>query len=288
MSAVAAGGRSADPRAANAEAIPLAVLGASGRMGGAVLARLAEFPALELRGAFTAPDSGLGGRDAGEAAGLGPLGVPLSERLDTALAGSRVAIDFTLADAVAGTAEACREAGVGLVCGVTGLDEAARTALREAARHVPVLWAPNMSAGVAVLQRLAALAAAALEEFDAGVYEAHHAAKRDAPSGTALALGRSVVTARGLPAEAARPDASLRAEGVDYAALRIGDVVGEHTVTLAGSGERLELSHRATDRAIFARGALRAAAWLAGKPPGFYELADMLGLNRVDTSGAGQ
>jgi len=99
MSAVTASGRSADPRAANAEAIPLAVLGASGRMGGAVLARLAEFPALELRGAFTAPDSGLGGRDAGEVAGLGPLGVPLSERLDTALAGSRVAIDFTLADA---------------------------------------------------------------------------------------------------------------------------------------------------------------------------------------------
>lgn len=269
-------------------AIPISILGASGRMGRALLARLPEFPALELVGAFTAPGSELGGRDAGDVAGLDSLGVSLSERLDTALAGAHIAIDFTLADAVAGNAAACRDAGVGLVCGVTGLDETTQAALRDAATEVPVLWAPNMSAGVAVLQRVAALAAAALRDFDAGVHEVHHAAKRDAPSGTALALGRSVVTARGLPGTAAVPNEFLHAEGVGYAAQRLGDVVGEHTVTLAGPGERLELSHRATDRAIFARGALRAAAWLAGKPAGFYELADVLGLSRVDTSRAGQ
>jgi 4-hydroxy-tetrahydrodipicolinate reductase len=146
-----------------------------------------------------------------------------------------------------------------------------------------VLWAPNMSAGVAVLERVAALAAAALAEFDAGMYEVHHAAKRDAPSGTALALGRAVVVARGCDPGAAKPDAQFRAEGLGYGVLRVGDVVGEHTVTLAGPGERIELVHRATDRAIFARGALRAAAWLAGRPAGMYSLGDVLGLGRVDT-----
>ena len=268
--------------------IPVAILGASGRMGGTLLRCLPEFPALALSGALTAPASGLGGRDAGEVVGLGSLGVKLSERVEAALAGAGVAVDFTLAEAVPRTAAACRAAGVGLVCGVTGLDEAGEAALRAAAEDVPVLWAPNMSAGVAVLERLAALAAAVLEEFDAGVHEVHHSAKRDAPSGTALALGRAVAVARGFGADAATPDRALQATALGYGALRVGDVVGEHTVTLAGPGERIELVHRATDRAVFARGALRAAAWLAGKPPGFYALADVLGLGRVDTLAGGQ
>jgi 4-hydroxy-tetrahydrodipicolinate reductase len=257
-------------------------------MGRTLLRCLPEFPALQLAGALTAPGAGLGGQDAGEVAGLGALGVPLAEEVDHALRGARVAIDFTLAEAVPATAEACRAAGVGLVCGVTGLDEAARAALRAAARDVPVLWAPNMSAGVAVLERLAALAAAALAEFDAGVYEVHHSAKRDAPSGTALALGRAVVLGRGLDAAAAMPAAEFRAPALGYGVMRVGDVVGEHTVTLAGPGERVELVHRATDRAIFARGALRAAAWLAGREPGEYTLGEVLGLGRVDTLASGQ
>jgi 4-hydroxy-tetrahydrodipicolinate reductase len=236
-------------------AIPLAVLGASGRMGQTVLRCLAEFPQLTRAADLTQ---------------------------------ARVAIDFTVAEAVPATAAACRAAGVALVCGVTGLDEQGQAALRAAASEVPVLWAPNMSAGAAVLERLAALAAAALGEFDAGVYEAHHAAKRDAPSGTALALGRAVVGARGLEPRGATPDAQFRADGLGYAVLRVGDVVGEHVVTFAGPGERLELAHRATDRAIFARGALRAAAWLAGKPPGSYSMGEVLGLGRVDTLAGGQ
>ena len=268
--------------------VPVAILGASGRMGGTLLRCLPEFPALALSGALTAPASGLGGRDAGEVAGLGRLGVELSERVDAALAGALVAVDFTLAEAVPHTAAACRAAGVAWVCGVTGLDEEGEAALRAAAADVPVLWAPNMSAGVAVLEKLAALAAAVLDEFDAGVHEVHHSAKRDTPSGTALALGRAVATARGFKADAAAPDQALRAAALGYSALRVGDVVGEHTVTLAGPGERIELVHRATDRAVFARGALRAAAWLAGKPPGFYTLADVLDLERVDTLAGGQ
>lgn len=268
--------------------VPVAILGASGRMGRTLLRCLPEFPALQLAGALTAPGAGLGGQDAGEVAGLGALGVPLAEEVGPALRGARVAIDFTLAEAVPATAKACRAAGVGLVCGVTGLDEAARAALRAAARDVPVLWAPNMSAGMAVLERLAALAAAALSEFDAGVYEVHHSAKRDAPSGTALALGRAVARGRGLDAAAAMPGAEFRAPALGYGVMRVGDVVGEHTVTLAGPGERVELVHRATDRAIFARGALRAAAWLAGREPGEYTLGEVLGLGRVDTLAGGQ
>ena len=272
--------------------VPVAILGAPGRMGQTLLRCLPEFPRLELKGALSAPGDGLEGRDAGEVAGLPKLGVALDERIDSALAGVRVAIDFTLGEAVPGNADACRRAGVGLVCGVTGLDAAAHEALRAAAREVPVLWAPNMSAGVAVLERIAALAAAALEDFDAGVQDIHHAAKRDAPSGTALALGRAVALARGLGDAAAEPDAEPdtepRAAALQYAALRVGDVVGEHTVLLAGPGERLALSHVATDRAVFARGALRAAVWLADRPAGMYTLGEVLGLGRVDTLAGGQ
>jgi 4-hydroxy-tetrahydrodipicolinate reductase len=257
-------------------------------MGRTLLRCLPEFPTLALSGALTAPGTGLAGRDAGEVAEVGPLGIALSDKVAMALQDARVAVDFTLAEAVPATAAACRETGTALVCGVTGLDERTLAALRAAAGDVPVLWAPNMSAGVAVLERLAALASAALRDFDAGVYEVHHAAKRDAPSGTALALGRAIVAARGLAPTAAAPDAALRATGLGYAALRVGDVVGEHTVTLAGPGERIELSHRATDRAIFARGALRAASWLAGRPAGFYSLGDVLGLGCVDTLAGGQ
>lgn len=235
--------------------IPVVILGASGRMGQTLLRCFPEFPGLRL------------------AAGL---------------SGARVAVDFTVAEAVPETAAACRATGVALVCGVTGLDDAAHDALRAAAADVPVLWAPNMSAGVAVLEHLTALAAAALGDFDAAVYEVHHAAKRDAPSGTALALGRALVGGRGLETGAATPDARFQAAGLGYGVLRVGDVVGEHTVTLAGPGERIELVHRATDRAVFARGALRAAAWLAGRPPGMYALADVFGLGRVDTLAGGQ
>lgn len=263
--------------------IPVAILGASGRMGQTLLRCLPEFPALVLRGAGTAPGAGLAGRDAGEVAGLGVLGVTLTEGVAGALDGARVAIDFTLAEAVPDTAAACAAAGVALVCGVTGLDARAQQSLRDAAAVVPVLWAPNMSAGVAVLERLAALAATALAEFDAGIYEVHHGAKRDAPSGTALALGRAVARARGFDAAGAEPDAQFRAPALGYGVLRVGDVVGEHTVTLAGAGERLELSHRATDRAIFARGALRAASWLAGRMPGRYSLGEVIGLGDLDS-----
>lgn len=240
--------------------VGLALLGASGRMGGTVLRVLPEFPELRLSGALAAS------ADATPA-----LPVMLSRDPARALDGAQVAIDFTLAGAVAGNARACAAAGVALVCGVTGLGDGEQAALEEAAQRVPVLWSPNMSLGVAVLRRIGALAADALGPgFDVAVFELHHRGKRDAPSGTALALAADLDAARGA-APGTTPVASQR----------MGDVAGEHTVLLAGTGERLELVHRATDRAIFARGALRAAAWLAGRPAGRYALSDMLGLKDI-------
>lgn len=264
--------------------IPVAVFGASGRMGRSVIATLAERPELKLVGALAGPDGEGAGEDAGVLAGIGPLGVILSPDRADVLQGAAVAIDFTLPAAVPGNLAACAEAGVACVSGVTGLDPAAVRAIDAAAGRIPVLWAPNMSTGVAVLCRLAELATGALgEEFDAEILEIHHAAKRDAPSGTALAVGAAVARARGVDPDAVaasgRSGSAVRAPGsIGYASLRAGDVVGEHTLVLAGRGERIELTHRATDRAIFARGALRAAAWIAGRPVGRYTLEDVLGL----------
>ena len=175
-----------------------------------------------------------------------------------------------------------------LLVGATGFDLETRAVLEAAAARVAVLIAPNTSIGVAVLDRLVALAAAALREgYDVEISEAHHRMKRDAPSGTALAFGETVARARGkaladLAVYERHGRAEPRAPGsIGFAVVRAGDIVGEHTVTFAAAGERLELTHRATDRLIFARGALRAADWLIGRPPGLYGMADVLGLPTV-------
>jgi 4-hydroxy-tetrahydrodipicolinate reductase len=165
--------------------------------------------------------------------------------------------------------------GIALVSGTTGFDDALRARLDAAASRIALLHAANFSLGIAVLTRLVREAAAALPDWDLDILETHHAGKRDAPSGTALALGRAAADARAVAFEdvAAIDRCGMRADGsIGFASLRVGDVVGEHTALLATAGERLELSHRATDRTIFARGALRAAVWLAGRAPGRYGL----------------
>jgi 4-hydroxy-tetrahydrodipicolinate reductase len=172
-----------------------------------------------------------------------------------------VAIDFSLPAAFDGVLDLCLKRGRALVSGTTGLDEAQRAALDRAAARIPVAWAANYSLGVAVLAELVERAAAALRGWDCDIVEAHHAHKRDAPSGTALALGAS----------AGQGGAQPR-----YASLRAGDIVGEHTVQFTGPGERIELVHRAGSRDVFARGALHAAARLHGRPPGRYGLRDLL------------
>lgn len=172
-----------------------------------------------------------------------------------------VAIDFSLPEGFSALLALCRQRRAGLVSGTTGLSDAQRQAMAEAASEIPLLWAANFSLGVAVLEELVERVASALDGWDCDIVETHHVNKQDAPSGTALALG----------AAAARGGATPR-----YASLRAGDVVGEHLVQLAAAGERIELIHRATSRDVFARGALHAAARLSGRQPGGWRLRDLL------------
>jgi len=275
----------------------LAVFGITGRMGQALLRALREEEAaglvptpsaarssgLGLSGALASPASERVGRDAA-LEGV-PTGILVTADPHAALDGAAVAAEFSVPQCVGRHAGACLDRRVPLLVGTTGFDGETRARLVEAARAIPVLIAPNTSVGVAVLAHCLEAATVALGEgFDVEISEAHHRSKRDAPSGTALALGRIVAQARGRSLEEVavfdrHGTMGPRAEGsIGFAVVRAGDIVGEHTVAFASAGERLELTHRATDRMLFARGAVRAAAWLVGRPPGLYGMHDVLGL----------
>jgi 4-hydroxy-tetrahydrodipicolinate reductase len=196
-----------------------------------------------------------------------------------------VAVDFSVDTCVAAHARTCAAARVPILIGATALSAASCSDLEDAAREIPVLVAPNTSVGVSVVAQLVSVAALGLgPSYDVEIFEAHHRTKRDAPSGTALALGAAVAEARGRSLdEVAVYDRSSqnrpRAAGsIGFASVRAGDIVGEHTVIFAGTGERVEITHRATDRNTFAQGALRAAEWLIGQPAGLYSMRDVLGL----------
>lgn len=254
----------------------LAVVGASGRMGRAVV-RLAREAGLELVCAVATTDVG---RDAGELAGIGPIGTVVADAF-AAIEHVRadVAIDFSSPSATLALAPIAAGAGTAIVSGTTSLGDEARAALDRAASRVPVLWEPNMSLGVHVLSSLVARAATDLADWDVEIVETHHRAKVDAPSGTALRLAEAVQKARDgtrlVHGRHGRPGARSTHE-IGMHALRGGDVVGDHVVHLLGGGERIELTHRATSRDVFAHGALRAAAWIVGKTPGTYTLEDVL------------
>ena len=206
-------------------------------------------------------------------------GLSYGSDMAAALGQADVLLDFSLPESTAKALEACLAAGKPLVTGVTGMDEALKARLKAAGQRIPVLAAPNMSLGVALLSRMAEQAARLLgPDFDIEIAEAHHKHKKDAPSGTALALAEVMDKARGSGHVSRQPDRSgLREPGsIGFSVVRAGDIVGEHTVLFAGAGERLELSHKAQSRATFALGALRAACWIAGKPAGSYTLADTL------------
>jgi 4-hydroxy-tetrahydrodipicolinate reductase len=239
--------------------VPIAIHGAAGRMGQAIVRLAGDDAGVAIVGAIVRSDSPLLGRriGAGDVRYLADL---------EASASPRVLVDFSVADAFDPALAIARRRRIAFVSGTTALSAEQQAALRDAASSIPVLWSANFSIGVAVLDRLVREAARALAGWDCAITEAHHSAKKDAPSGTALALGRSVAHARGV-------DPST----LGFASVRVGDIVGEHTVLFAGEGERIELTHRASDRTIFARGALRAAAWIADQPPGFYTLADVIG-----------
>lgn len=257
----------------------LAVLGASGRMGRAVvrLAKEAEMTLVLALGADAV------GQDAGELAGVGRAGVPVTSDVGAlAASGADVLIDFSSPAAFAAMVPVARAARVAIVSGTTGLGADELALLDGAAADVPALWEPNMSVGVYVLGQLAALAARALGEgFDVEIVEAHHHAKVDAPSGTALRLAERVKAARdGLELVHGREGkpGPRKPRELGMHALRGGDVIGDHTVHYLGEGERIELTHRASSRELFARGAVRAAAWVSGKPAGRYGLSDVLAL----------
>lgn len=266
--------------------INVAMLGASGRMGRSIVPLIAaDADGLRLSGALAAAgDPGLG-QDAGVLAGTAPLAVTITDQADRALEGADVAIDFTLAEASVRNAAICREKQVALVIGTTGHSAAQRAELAEIARGLPIVLAPNMSLGVNVLFRLAELAARALngDQYDAEIFEAHHRNKVDAPSGTALGLGRAVAQGRGVNLDevadyARHGNTGVRPYGrIGFSVVRGGDIIGDHRLIFAGPGEQVELAHHAQDRSGFACGALVAARWVVGRPPGLYSMMDVLG-----------
>jgi 4-hydroxy-tetrahydrodipicolinate reductase len=263
------------------------LLGATGRMGTNILREWPRFPQLVLSGAIASAGSVQLGADAGEAAGAAPVGVPVSAALAPLLQSAQLVIDFSNAGSTASNLAACVQARVPLLLGATGQPPSMEAAFAEAARHIALLIAPNTSLGVNVLLALVRQAARGLgAEYDIEILELHHRDKRDAPSGTALALAQAAAEARGFPLDAERlgqgaaARTGARASGqIGFAVLRGGDAVGEHEVWFLGQGERLRLGHVATDRAVFARGALRAGQWLAAQAPGRYAMSDFLNTN---------
>jgi 4-hydroxy-tetrahydrodipicolinate reductase len=258
--------------------VKLALHGATGRMGLTIL-RLAHAAGDTLVGAVCGASDVSLGRDVGELAGLGTVGVVADSDLSAGLLGADVVIDFSTASAVPALLAAAARQGVPVMSGTTNLDDAGRRALERAAEAVPVLWAPNTSLGVQVLTEIVEQALRRLgPEYDVEILEIHHRRKIDAPSGTARRLADAARAARSGLRETHGRSGEVGARKDDelgVVALRGGDVIGDHTVYLLGPGERLELTHRASSRDLFAHGALRAARFLVGKAPGSYALRDV-------------
>ena len=263
----------------------VAIAGVSGRMGRALLEAVAADASCTLAAAIDRPGSPLLGQDAGVVTGS-ISGIRVSDALAAGADGAvQALIDFTRPEATFAYMDACIAANVPLVIGTTGFDDAGRARIHAAARHIPIVFAPNMSVGVNLLLKLAELAAQVLDDgYDIEIIEAHHRHKVDAPSGTALGLGQAVARATGRDLDAC---AVYGREGVTgerdpktigFATVRGGDIVGDHTLLFAGIGERVELTHKASSRATFAQGALRAAKWLQGQAPGLYDMRDVLNL----------
>jgi 4-hydroxy-tetrahydrodipicolinate reductase len=249
-----------------ARQLQVAIFGASGRMGRAVIAAVEQAPDAAVTGTTTSS------------------GDPAA-----ALHGADVAIEFALPQATAASLTACLAAKRPLVIGTTGHDEAQRGQIAAAARDIAIVMAPNMSLGVNLLLKLVELTAGKLDtSYDIEVFEAHHRNKKDAPSGTALALGQAAADGRGVKlsdvADYTRHGTGAARErgAIGFSVFRGGDIVGDHIVTFAGAGERIELTHRASDRMAFARGAVQAARWLVGRPPGLYSMQDVLATSAIN------
>ena len=264
----------------------LIVAGAGGRMGRTLIHAIAATKGVILAGAVEAGDSAVIGRDAGELAGLGNNGVPVGRDLAPLLAEADGLLDFTIPAATMAFVELTARAGAVHVIGTTGISAENEKLIAEAGKRAIIVKSGNMSMGVNLLAALVERVAQTLDDdFDIEILEMHHNRKIDAPSGTALMLGRAAAAGRGIELErhavrARDGEVGPRCRGeIGFAALRGGSVVGEHSVIFAGPAERIELTHRAEDRMIFARGALRAALWGRAQKPGLYTMADVLDLD---------
>ena len=259
----------------------LAITGASGRMGTRLVALATKDPAFQLLAAIERPDSPQLASDAGEIAGIGAIGIPLTFDLRPT---PDVLIDFTAPAAVRHWLKTCRDRGIAMVIGTTGLHPTDHEAIDLAAADIAIVQAPNMSLGVNLLFKIAGEVARTLgDDYDIEIVEGHHRFKKDAPSGTALGLADAILKATNktrdqLVYDRHGEDVVRKPGDIGMHALRIGDEVGKHTAYFAALGERLELTHVATNRDTFVHGALRAAKWLTGRRPGRYTIADVLGL----------
>jgi len=259
----------------------IAITGASGRMGKRLIALAREAAVFQIVGAVVRPTHPQVQQDSGEVAGIGPIGVPLSFDLRPT---PQVLIDFTNPPAMRHWLKTCRDRGIAMLIGTTGLHQVDHAAIDRAAEDIPILQSPNMSLGVAVLRKVAGEVAKMLgDDYDVEILEAHHRFKKDAPSGTAMSLAESILAATNKTREQLNfgrhgDDVPRKRGEVGMHAIRMGDETGRHTIHYAALGERLELTHVATNRDTFVHGALKAAEWLSKQKPGRYQISDVLGL----------
>ncbi len=265
--------------------VRIAVCGAAGRMGRTILEVCKETDGAEVTAAIEYPGSPMLGVDAGEQAGIGKLGVVISDDISALAENFDVLIDFTLATSVSGNLARCHAAGRKMVIGTTGLSEDQKQEIQQAAIDIGIVFAPNMSIGVNLCFKLLELAARVVgEDADIEIIEAHHREKKDAPSGTSLRMGEIVAKTLGRDlADCAvygreGVTGARDRQTIGFETIRAGDIVGEHTVMFATTGERVEITHKATSRKTFASGAVRAAQWLAGRDRGLFDMQDVLGL----------
>ena len=263
----------------------VAVVGAAGRMGKTLIEAVRMVPALQLTAAIDRPESSLIGADVGELAGVGRIGVNLVGDLSSVLDQFDVLIDFTHPTVTLSNLAICRQAGKAMVIGTTGFSEAERQLLKDAGQEIAIVFAANFSVGVNLCLKLLDTAARVLgDDADIEIIEAHHRHKVDAPSGTALRMGEVVAAALGrnladvaVYGREGQTGARQR-ETIGFATVRAGDVVGDHTVLFAADGERVEITHKASSRMTFAKGAVRSVLWLEGRSAGLYDMQDVLEL----------
>ncbi len=268
--------------------VKVGIVGANGRMGKTLIEAVVQAEGVELSAAVVHPESSLVGADAGEIAGVGKLGVLAQDTLSAVINDFDVLIDFTSIEMTLDNIEQCRSAGKSIVIGTTGFNDEQKAQLNAAAQNIPVVFAPNMSVGVNLTLKLLEMTAKVIgDDTDIEIIEAHHRHKVDAPSGTAVRMGEVIADTLGRDLKECAVYGREGQEGprkkdtIGFETIRAGDIVGDHTVMFATDGERVEITHKASSRMTFAKGAVRAAKWLGAKTAGMYDMQDVLDLKSI-------